>query len=249
VLARRTAPRLLAATLVAAVVAALAPATAHADEASDAPVTADDRVSVRGTSFAIADVLANDTDPNGDELRICRVDVPRGVPLSVEIGRGGNDEPMTGREVEGEGDVLGVVPMRNRTGTHRITYYACDTRYLTPATLTVTVKAEPEVTARKVDGKPGRVRFSNPTNRTVVVLYGGPRADEPDGRFRLTPRTGRTVTVDRRRIVYIAFARRTGEPVGFGFVRDIRRPARDAVRTTARPSLGARELHAWRTSR
>jgi hypothetical protein len=243
----RRAPRLLIATLVAAVVATLAPAGAHADEASDAPVTVDDRVKVRGTSFAIADVLANDTDPNGDELRICRVDVPRNVPLGVEIVRGGISMP--GREVETAGDVLGVIPMRNRSGTYRITYYACDTRYLTPATLTVTVKAEPEVTARTVAGKPGRVRFTNPTNRSVMVLYGGPRQDEPDGRFRLAPRTGKTISVDRRRILFIAVAPRTGEPMGFGIVRGIRQPARDAGRPIAPPALDARELHAWRSVR
>ena len=205
--------RRFAAPVVAALVAALLGAVpAQADEATDAPVTADDRVTVPGTTYRLVDVLANDRDPNGDELAVCRVQVPAEVPLHVE---------MLGEDV---GNRLLVQPLDNRSGTYSLTYWACDFDYLTPATVTVTVKAVPQVTGTVVAGRPGRVRFRNPGARPAVVVNGAVRREQPDGEVRVAARSATVVRTTRRALFFTAYVPRTSEPVGSGYVRPIPQP-------------------------
>lgn len=55
------------------------------DTGQEPPVAVRDDVILRPTVPAVVDVLANDTDINGDVLVVTSVDVPRDVPLAVEV--------------------------------------------------------------------------------------------------------------------------------------------------------------------
>lgn len=183
------------------------PAPAVADGTTDAPVTVDDQVRVVGTATEVVAVLDNDSDPDGDDLALCRFTVPDDVPVFVD-------------RVD---DVLYISPHANVSGTYEITYYACDFDHLTPGTLTVEVIEMPHVRARKL-ARPGRVRFENPGPRPVVVLYGDRREERPDGRVRLKAGATAKVSVTRKRLYYVAFVLRTGAFAGEGVVKHIKRP-------------------------
>jgi hypothetical protein len=109
-------------------------------------VTVPDTVTMRAGEGTTVDVTANDSDPDGQQLEVCRVGpYPRAVFAMVQ---------------EGE---LVVLPSRRAHGTYTITYYACDDSYLTAGTLTVKVRP-PAPTLEIVpvgDGPPGPVRLVN----------------------------------------------------------------------------------------
>src|SRR4051812_46988189 len=83
-------------------------ATAYAATGSP-PVTTPDQVSIRAGDFAIVDVIANDKDPDGDQLDVCRV--------------GPTPRKLRAEAVEGQ---LAIFPSRTAQGTYTLTYYACD---------------------------------------------------------------------------------------------------------------------------
>lgn len=220
-------PRVLAALLTLAL---LAPTSALADEASDAPVTVDDTVMLDGNSTQAVDVIANDSDPNGDDVTVCRVSVPKGAPLYVDA----------------VDDLLYVSSTTNKTATYEITYYACDFDYLTPATLTVEVTKVPEIEATKLR-RPGLVRFTNPGTKKVVVLYGSRKKSQPDGKVKVAPQKSETVSVIRKKLYYVAFVRGSGSFAGSGTVKHITLPEYGKG-LGARPSFGATTLKAWTTA-
>lgn len=234
----RTTPRRLARTLLASAalvagVLAVTPA-AHADEATDAPVTAADTISLRADNPKVVNVLANDTDPNGDELAICRVEVPDDVPLAAAFV---------------DADLL-VMAARNQTGTYEITYWACDHDYLTPATVTVHVtKVKPPkpatpIKATKVAGHAGRVKFTNPGGKPVVVLFGSRKEDKADGQVALKPHTSKTISTERTNLFYVAYVRSTGALAGHGTVRGIKQGHHSAHRAATVP-LSQRAQQRW----
>ncbi len=229
---RTSVPRTKAAAFAAAALSLslFAPTAAIADEATDAPVTMDDTIEVEGGGFNGVDVLANDTDPNGDELAVCRLDVPDDLPIFAEIF---------------DGQVF-ISSYENKTASFDITYYACDFDYLTPATLTINVTKIPEVKAKKLK-KPGKVKFTNPGSKKVVVLYGDRREDQPDGQVGVAPMKSETVKVIRKKLFYIAFVRRTGSFAGQGFVKNIKLPKKGSDRPVSQ-SFGAKALKAWNTA-
>jgi hypothetical protein len=233
---------------------------------SAAPVTGNDVVTVeaRSTEFGgvtLIDVLANDSAADGEVLEICRVEAPeRGLSVAeaepdggftIETPQASYSSAVSGGSAdEGAREQLVVLSWANRAGTYQFTYWACDTKHLTPATVTVTVTRTPEITVRKVD-RPGRLRFTNPGTSRVVVVYGGLEESRPDGRVRLAPGTRTTERVERRAIRWIAFAPRTGQPIGEGVVRGIRLPGSSRNGTAAdgdNPELTPRMLRAWRSS-
>ena len=259
--------RLAVLTTASAMVTALTLGTsapAMADD-SPAPVVGNDVITIeaRGSEMGgatIIDVLANDSAPSGGSLEICRVQGPeRGLSVaevspdgdySIEIPHAGFSVSNSGGSPdEGAHEQLVVMSWGNRAGTYQLTYWACDTEHLTPATVTVTVTESPEVTVRKVD-RPGRLRFTNPRTTGVVVLYGGVREGRPDGRVRLAPGAHSTERVERSAIRWMAFSPRSGEIVADGIVRGIRLPG--STRTSDKAAGGTRTrltagmLRAWR---
>lgn len=113
-------------------------------------------------------------------------------------------------------------------GTYEITYYACDRQYLTPATVTVTVTKSQKLTARKLTGRPGVVRSTNPGPQPArAEVREFDRALEPGRRQPLIARrmpaeTTRTLRPHVRSIEWSAFSRRG--PGGFGVIGGIGRP-------------------------
>lgn len=209
---------LVAATLLAGLLTApiAAVPTASADEATDAPVTGADTVTLRGGSSRLVDVLRNDSDPNGDDLRICRLDVPDGVPInnppdSVALFFSWDDDDARQR--------LFVLSTDFRPGTYELTYYACDRDYLTPGTLTVTVERTRPVRARKV--APHVVRFVNPDDRRVRVSVSDREVPGPS--FGLAPGEARRVRVEGPSLFWYARGPRGGD-AGQGLVRGLGRP-------------------------
>lgn len=232
----RNAPRCFARTLIASaalVVGVLAAApSATADEATDAPETVNDTLAIDGGGFGRVDVLKNDTDPNGDELAVCRVDVPDDVPLFVD-------------NLDG---LLYIGAARNRSATYEITYYACDFDYLTPATVTVTVTRIPPVEASKIAGHPGRVKFTNSGEKKIVVLYGSRREPRPDGRVALPAHTSAAISTKRTSLFYLGFVPSTGTFAGQGTVRNIAQPEKVAAERPSVSSHSKRELREWRST-
>jgi hypothetical protein len=98
-------------------------ATAYAAPGSP-PVTNPDELRVRAGGSVSADVTANDKDPDGDQLEVCRLGpVPRALEASVYDGQ------------------LEVAASLKAHGTYTLTYYACDDSYLTAGTVTIVVGA------------------------------------------------------------------------------------------------------------
>ena len=208
-----------------------APTAASARDTDGMPVTADDTLDLDGSSGGVADVLANDTDPDGDELAICRITVPKGIPIYADA-------------VE---DVLYIQALENVTASYEITYYACDFEHLTAGTLTVNVTRAPEISAKKLE-RPGRLKFTNPGPKRVVVLYGNRNKNRPDGRVGVAPKSSAKVTVARKRIYYIAFVRRTGALAGEGIIKNIKLPEKSSGRSEV-STYSAKALEVWAARR
>ena len=194
--------------LVLGIAATLTAAPTQAADGSP-PVTVDDKVKLRFGQPAEVDVLANDSDPDGDELAVCRLG---SIPRAREVFSSG-----TG--------AIFVAPTRRRAaGTYTFTYYACDFEFLTPATVTVTVTAPPEVKVQKMPERPGVLRVRNTAKFPIVFMYGSFRQPGPDGTLPIAARTAKFVHVRRTRIDWIAAARRTGAMIDTGTIRNIKLP-------------------------
>ncbi|MDO9455649.1 hypothetical protein [Nocardioides sp.] len=214
------------------------------DESTDAPVTAPDTVEVSQGFLALSDVLANDSDPDatGDGLGICRASVPVGSGLEVTPLAGDGPFLVWGvgkQRSRTAADASDPVPytllvqagQKTRTGTYRVTYYACDHHYLTPGTLTVTVTKSQVVTAHKLRNRRGVVRFTNPGphGATVQVRDLGTAQDAFErmpliARFKLPAGTSKNLRPRVRSIYWSATSRRG--PGGGGIVEGIGGPPR-----------------------
>lgn len=162
-----------------------------------APVTAPDSVTVYAGGTATIEPAANDTDPDGDDVTVCRIGQdPTGKVLGLV-------DPETGT-------VFVVTRPRLKPGSYTLTYYACDFSYLTPGTITVTVERAPRIKAVAVASRPGLVRFTNPADFAVTILWGSRSENQPDGRVRLPAGESRTVRVHHERLVWIATNVRKG---------------------------------------
>lgn len=167
----------------AAVLVTLAPMQADARLAEPrGPVAADDHLVISTVQDDIdVDVLDNDSTPGGGWLQVCRVDAPDDIGLRAHIwshdGWPGFDRIHSGSTY------LSLEPERELTpGTYEIRYYACSHRLLAPATLTVEVR---EITAEAVPGRPHVVRFTNPLDEAIEILFGPEGRDNPGGDLRL----------------------------------------------------------------
>jgi len=169
------------------------------------PVTRPDTVTVTAGTPTSIRPTANDTDPDGDELAICRLGKrPRGVFT----------EPV-------DGDLWIIAA---RPGTYTLHYYACDFQSLTRGTITieVTKPVVPEVRVRKLR-RPGKLRVVNRSDFGVTFLWGSLAKARPDGERWIRP--GRRIVINVRRpsIVWVAGNERL-LAFDLGVVRGIRLP-------------------------
>jgi hypothetical protein len=170
-------------TLVAVTTAVLAVSpTAYAGSGSP-PVTVPDRLTMHAGEGALVDATANDSDPDGDSLQVCRLDpsVPRKLSQSFIDG----------------GDLV-VVANRRARGTYTLVYYACDSSYLTPGTVTVTV-TPPAPTLDLIpigDAPPGRMKIKNTyKHRTFRCEWRAMGSDEVEGKVTVRPRSSAVIVV------------------------------------------------------
>lgn len=169
----------------------MATAPAVADD-TPPPVVVDDMVSLYPGQMTELDVLANDSSPSGEDLALCRVPEPEFGKSVLAMPEGGDS-----------GKVMLMASARAR-GTHVVKYFVCDLHHLTPAKLTVVIKAVQPVSVHKVAGKPGRLTVTNHNAAPVRFWFGSPRTSHPDGKVRIPAHGTRTVRVQRHRIVWFA---------------------------------------------
>jgi hypothetical protein len=151
------------------------------------PVPQDDHYTVMAGDFKVLDVLANDTDPDGDALAVCRV---RNVPRAL-IAEPDRDRILVGAL---------------NPGTYTFTYYACDYSYLAPAKVTITVKAPPKMflTVRK-STHPGMIRVANRGKSRFQFMFGSYKERKPDRSFVVKAHSSQLVAVRRTSLVWVAF--------------------------------------------
>lgn len=133
-------------------------ASARLDPGS-APTPSDDVVTLFAGGTRGLQVLANDTDPDGDELEICRMGtVDRGL-------RAGEPNRWAGEFLDLPGPSLDDVVVEAGRGTAgqvlEAVYYACDDTHLTPATVQVRVKEARPLLVRAVPGQTGKFMVRN----------------------------------------------------------------------------------------
>lgn len=198
----------VATSIVALVLAASAGVTLASPAAAAPPVAHDDHKWMYPNQYREIDVLANDSDPDGDDLAICRLDEA-----------GDDDDYFVGIE----GDKIVVFTGDDPGEDIVINYYVCDFETLVPATLTISFREVHPMKVVKLD-RPGRLRVTNDNDRTVRFLYGSFRQNRPDGRTRVFPHDSVVIRVHRRTIDWVAYFARGGTLVGFGHVRGIELP-------------------------
>jgi hypothetical protein len=171
------------------------------------PVTTNDATSMYAGNSREVDVLANDTDTDSpDDLTVCR--------LGTETYK------RVFAEYWGDGVILTYSLPGAKPGTYTFTYYACDYQTLVPGTLTVTIDPEPDVTAKALPGRPGKIKVTNPADFKIRFLYGSFNEPEPDGTVRIARNSSVILSVRRTRIDWIAFTR-TGEFIRQGKIKNI----------------------------
>jgi hypothetical protein len=173
--------------VVAATALSLVALTAPADATTGAPPTPKgDHYTLTAGDFRVLDVLANDTDPDGDKLAVCRVrNVPRGL-----IAESDQDRVLLGAF---------------NPGTYTFTYYACDYSYLAPATVTVTVNPAPKMylVVRKSE-HPGMLRVANRGKFRFQFMFGSYKEDKPDRAFMVKAHSSQLVPVRRTSLIWVA---------------------------------------------
>ena len=196
------------------------------------PVVKNDHKWIYPGSFRSIDVLANDSDADGDELAICRVETP-------------DDAEYFAEEEDGK---LAVYVPEDPGEDIVIHYYVCDFETLVPATLTLSFREIHPIKITKLD-RPGLLRVRNDNSRVVRFLYGSFRNERPDGRTRVFPNDSVVIRVHRHTIDWLAYFPRGGILVGIGHVRRIELPANDLAgdRSTYSPSRA--DLRQWSKQR
>jgi hypothetical protein len=187
----------------------LAPTALAAEVDPEAPVVVDDAVSLWPQEGTIVDVLANDTDPHGDDLAICRlpvVDVLNGRMPKIWV----EDATRLGL---GEVGSLLVGALTRKPGDYVVDYYTCNHTRLTPAKLTVTVRATEPVDVRTTD-RPGRIEVTNHNVAPIRFITDSPRNPCASTRLGKVPAGGtRTFRVHTRSVAW-------GAMIGNGGIAD-----------------------------
>ncbi|WP_323793569.1 hypothetical protein [Nocardioides sp.] len=155
-----------------------------------------------GYTRSYTNLLANDHDPNGGSLTLCGIDNPHEDAISVSLGGRPPAEP----------GLVSIGAHLNETATYEITYSVCNEQAGAEGILTVDVFRVDPVEVQVVS--PGRLEFTNPGTRAVIVTYGRRTDRSLDGRFRLAPAATRVVTVHRSTIHW--YAHHLDYPAGAG---------------------------------
>jgi hypothetical protein len=107
-----------------------------------------------GSSSRQVHVLANDSDPQGQSLDVCRLPQQRyNAAFSAYVS----------------GFALAVRSRPDAEGTSTLTYYACNLARLAPGKLTVTLKRADPLEVHAVPGAPGTVHVVNRNAVRVLV--------------------------------------------------------------------------------
>jgi hypothetical protein len=176
------------------------------------PVTNPDHVTMRADEGSVVDVTANDSDPDGDQLEVCRVGpVPRALAAS---------------QVR-DGELI-VIPGRQAHGTYTLTYYACDASYLTAGTLTVKVRPPaPTLDIIPVgDAPPGRIRLVNTyKHQTFHCHWQALDSEKVEGRATVKPRSTVVIQVQDAEFMIDCNSPRAGVSAVFtqGFLSQVAR--------------------------
>src|SRR3712207_5594395 len=159
-----------------------------------APVTQPDSLTVvAGSRYTPIRLVANDTDPDGDDLFYCGTEEE--TPPQIWLLAGGNKKKP--EEV--------WASRKAKPGTYTITYYACDEGFSSsPGTLTLTV-LEPltDQILLKRTGRPGKVRVVNNTTDRVRLLWGAWDTKWKDGATAIRAGKARVITVHRRSLAWV----------------------------------------------
>jgi Big-like domain-containing protein len=177
---------------------------AHAATGSP-PVTVPDQLSIHLDEQVVVDLAANDSDPDGDPVQVCRL---------------GDLPPQLASSYLQDGMLVLVAEHVRSARSLTVTYYACDSSYLTDGTLTVRVDPAPaELTIQPLRGAPTRLRFTSTYSQRVFHCrwkrYG---ATEPLGRFTLRPGTSHVVRVRARYYEADCTSRDDSGVIGSGIV-------------------------------
>lgn len=195
------------------------------------PQTQPDSGSMFPGNAAFIDVLVNDTDPDGDDLAVCRV----------------GDSPSKHLEAIVDGDQLVILSSpRVKPGTYTFTYYACDFSYLTPGTATLTVEPAPNIQVKKLPAKPGKLKVKNPADFRILFIFGSFREQSPDGEVTVKKNSSKVITVQRNKIGWIAFTR-DGQFLKIGRVKNIALPPGTQPPAAGRVTLSPRMTTVWRS--
>lgn len=184
-LGRRLATVLLGLATVAASTTGAVSAAETPPRPSSAPVTQPDRLAIWAGGRGTVDAAANDSDPDGDRVEVCRIGrLPRGVDAYID-----------------DAGELGIAARpRLARSTVRVTYFACDRERLTPGVVTVRVRREPRVSVRYTSPRRTAVRVVNAAPFPVMLHlheYGDGLTDEGRSRLlRVEARTQRAVPVE-----------------------------------------------------
>ena len=174
-----------------------------------APVVGPDKLTIYANTLQMPDLLANDSDPDGDVLEICRI---------KEV----LDGPVLFAEFLGF-PIIAAEP--GTSGTFTFTYYACDFETLVPGTVTVTVKPSPKMNLKvtKIKNRPGKVRVVNKNPFAIDFAWGHAREDEADKEIRVAKGRTRVITVRRSAITWLAVNGNNGSEK-LGYLKGIKLP-------------------------
>jgi hypothetical protein len=192
---RRAAVATLAAALATA--ASIAPASALEVD-PQAPVVVDDALTMWPGEYAWIDVLANDTDPAGDDLALCRLPPrvgPRDISVTVWETQATSWPSTPG--------TLTVATSGRATGTHVVEYYVCNHSRLTLAHLTVTIRPVQPVDVSPAD-VPDRILVTNHNDQRVFFIASDPSGCNDDVRAGIAPGATRSFKVRHHRLRWIA---------------------------------------------
>lgn len=164
---------------------------------NQAPTPHADTTTALAGGSRVVDVLANDTDPDGDPLYVVSVTQPARGEVCVDS----------------DGAIEYFADTSASNYTDHLTYGVTDGDLYRTATLTVNVTGVKPLRASLVHRKHGKhkaqVSFTNPNNRTMTVIAGSPKKKNPQ----LT----RTLGVGQK----ITFKTKYKQIVFFGLTRDL----------------------------